>query len=77
MPSSDVATIIPRLQHEVALAVHQGHDPHRINEEIIDPAPLDDEHKAALFLYAFVMDEPGKARQRARQYLYDLIAVAG
>jgi hypothetical protein len=71
-------SIIPRLQHEVALAVLAGHDPHEINETIIDPEPaLDEEHKAALFLYAWSMQEPGIARQRSRQYLDDLVDAAG
>lgn len=77
MPSSDVALIIPRLQHEVGLAIHQGHDPHQINEEIIDPAPLDDEQKAALFLYACVMEPPSVSRQRAARMLADLADAAG
>lgn len=77
MPSQDLSVIVPRLLHDVSLAVHAGHDPFQINEDIIDPAPLDDEHKAALFLYACVMEEPGTARRRARQTLYDLVAQAG
>lgn len=77
MSSAAVDSIIPRLRHEVALAVLQGHDVHQINEEIIEPAPLDDEHKAALFLYAFAMQDPGQSRQQAVRMLDELVDIAG
>lgn len=64
--------LIPRLQHSVALAVHQGKNADEIYEEVIDPEPIGDEAKAALWLYATVMQEPAAARRQATDLLASL-----
>lgn len=65
-------SLVPRLQHSVALAVHQGKTADEIYEEIIDPESITDEAKAALWLYATVMQEPAAARRQAVDLLESL-----
>lgn len=61
--------IIPRLQHAVAVAVLDGEHMDSINERIIDPAPLRDDAKAALWLYGWSLQEPDDQRRQARAIL--------
>ncbi len=52
------------LQLQVAQAVQGGVSLLEIEEAIIDPAPVDEEHKAALWLYAEALrDRPGLERE--------------
>jgi hypothetical protein len=44
--------MVSRLQRRIAQAVRAGVDLDEIEELVIDPSPLDDEQKAALWLYA-------------------------
>ncbi len=48
--------MVPALQREIARAVRAGVALDEIEELVIDPAPLDDEQKAALWLYAEALD---------------------
>jgi hypothetical protein len=50
------------LQREIAHAIVAGLDLDEIQEAIIDPAPLDADEKAALWLYADVIRERPTAR---------------
>jgi hypothetical protein len=45
------------LQSEVAHAVRSGMDLDSIERSIIDPAPVDEDQKAALWLYAEVLSQ--------------------
>jgi hypothetical protein len=44
------------LQREIARAVRAGFNLDEIEELVIDPAPLDEDQKAALWLYAEVLE---------------------
>ena len=48
----EVGVIAVELQRQIADAVLAGAGVDVIEEAIIDPAPLDEEHKSALWLYA-------------------------
>jgi hypothetical protein len=49
--------MIGELQRTIAQAVLAGASVAEIEEALIDPAPLDEEHKAALWLYAEALRE--------------------
>ena len=49
---AEVGVIAVELQRQIADAVLAGAGVDVIEEAIIDPAPLDEEHKSALWLYA-------------------------
>ena len=54
------------LQKQVAQAVRSGEDLATIEETIINPAPADEDEKAALWLYAQALrDRPGIVRDLA------------
>jgi hypothetical protein len=55
-----------QLQGQIMQAIKAGMDLTTIEEQIIDPAPLDEDEKAALWLYAQALRERGTfARQPA------------
>jgi hypothetical protein len=43
---------LAELQDHILVALHHGDSLSEVKEEIIEPAPLDEERKAALWLYA-------------------------
>jgi hypothetical protein len=49
--------MVSGLQRQIAQAVRAGVDLDEIEELVIDPSPLDDERKAALWLYAEALEE--------------------
>ena len=49
--------IVSELQRQIAHALLAGAGVDAIAEAIIDPAPLDEEHKSALWLYAHALQE--------------------
>ena len=49
--------IVSELHRQIADAVLAGARVDAIEETIIDPAPLDEEHKSALWLYAQALQE--------------------
>jgi hypothetical protein len=49
--------MVPGLQQQIAFAVQAGADLDEIEQAIIDPAPIDEEQKAAMWLYAEALDE--------------------
>jgi hypothetical protein len=51
--------IVSELHRQIADAVLAGARVDAIEEAIIDPAPLDEEHKSALWLYAQALQERG------------------
>jgi len=60
--SEILASLIEDLQRHIAQAVLGGADLDEIQDMIIDPAPLDEEEKAVLWLYADVLE--GRPRGR-------------
>ena len=44
--------MVPELQRQIARAVRAGVELDEIEQLVIDPSPLDEEQKAALWLYA-------------------------
>lgn len=50
--------VVPDLRTQVAEALRVGAGLPQIETEIIDPAPVDEEHKAVLWLYAEALREP-------------------
>ena len=48
--------MVTGLQRQIARAVRAGVELDEIEELIIDPAPVDEERKAALWLYAEALD---------------------
>lgn len=66
-------SIMPRLQHEVAIAILEGQEINEVNEAIIEPSGLADDAKAALWLYAWSLQDPEHARAQASQYLAETI----
>jgi hypothetical protein len=62
-------SIVPALQHQVMVAMSEGTSVDDVNEEIIDPAPLDQEAKGALWLYAWSLQLQHVQRSEAKRYL--------
>jgi hypothetical protein len=52
--------MVSGLQRQIARAVRAGVELHEIEELVIEPAPLDEEQKAALWLYAEALAEQQK-----------------
>jgi hypothetical protein len=52
------------LQRQVVQAIRAGAGLVEIEQAIIDPAPVDEEHKAALWLYAEALRERPSLEQR-------------
>jgi hypothetical protein len=50
------------LHHQIAQAILVGMDLDEIQDAIIDPAPLEGDEKAALWLYAEALKERPRAR---------------
>jgi hypothetical protein len=48
--------MVTGLQRQIARAVRAGVELDEIEELVIDPAPVDEERKAALWLYAEALD---------------------
>jgi hypothetical protein len=54
--------MISELLGQIATAVVAGTPADAIEEAIIDPAPLDEEHKSALWLYVGALWDPPQRR---------------
>jgi hypothetical protein len=57
---------LAELQDHILVALHHGDSLSEVKEEIIEPAPLDEERKAALWIYAATVASPPR-RRRARR----------
>jgi hypothetical protein len=62
-------SLVPALQHQVMVAMSDGTSVDEVNEEIIDPAPLDADAKGALWLYAWSLQLEHVQRSEAKRYL--------
>ena len=60
--------VISDLHRQIAHAVRTGLDLNEIEQDIIEPAPMAEDEKSALWLYAQVLSE------RPRQREYSLLA---
>ena len=70
MPSNESRrNVLPVLQHQVMLAMSEGTSVDDVNDEIIEPAPLDADAKGALWLYAWSLQLQQVQRSEARRYL--------
>lgn len=49
--------MVSGLQQQIAFAVQAGANLDEIEQAIIDPAPIDEDQKAAMWLYAEALDE--------------------
>jgi hypothetical protein len=61
--------VLPVLQHQVMVAMSEGTSVDDVNEEIIEPAPLDPDAKGALWLYAWSLQLQHVQRSEAKRYL--------
>jgi hypothetical protein len=57
--------MIPELHRQIAHAVLSGLDISEIEQDIIEPAPLAEDEKAALWLYAQALSERPRERDLA------------
>jgi hypothetical protein len=62
-------SLVPALQHQVMVAMSDGTSVDEVNEEIIEPAPLDADAKGALWLYAWSLQLRHVQRSEAKRYL--------
>jgi hypothetical protein len=62
-------SVLPVLQHQVMLAMSDGTSVDDVNEQIIEPAPLDPDAKGALWLYAWSLQLQHVQRSEAKRYL--------
>lgn len=57
--------LMDRLVAEVRTSMVSGASLGDVQDAVIDPAALDGDHKAALWLYAWSFERPARRRQRA------------
>ena len=57
------------LQDRVRLMLHAGSDLARVERDVIDQATLDDEERAALWLYAWALDSRASYAYARKQLL--------
>jgi hypothetical protein len=55
-----------RIQEEIAAWVQAGHELDEIEARLIEPAPVGDESRAALWLYAWALRDGGTGASRPR-----------
>jgi hypothetical protein len=53
-----------KVQDEIAAWIQAGHDLDEIETELIAPAPMSDDGRAALWLYAWALRDSSAARRR-------------
>jgi hypothetical protein len=67
--NESTGNVLPVVQHQVMLAMSGGTSVDDVDEEIIEPAPLDPDAKGALWLYAWSLQLQHVQRSEARRYL--------
>jgi hypothetical protein len=60
-----IARMLTALREAVEERIEQGDELERIEAEVVDPAPLDEERRAALWLYAWCRAQEALPERRA------------
>jgi hypothetical protein len=67
--NESTGNVLPVLEHQVMVAMSDGMSVDDVNDEIIEPAPLDPDAKGALWLYAWSLQLQHVQRSEAKRYL--------
>ena len=70
-PTRADSDVMDALIEDIARGIRAGASLTDIEATVIDPAPLDGDHKAALWMYAWSSHRPARRRDAALRHLVD------